>query len=125
MLAGFKKFIMQGNVVDLAVGVVIGAAFGKIVTAFVEGIINPLIGIVMPDSAKDLNLAHVTINGAKFMWGSVLSNLITFLATAAAVYFFVVVPVNKAKDRRAKDATAEPTHEEKVEALLQQIASKN
>lgn len=126
MLNGFKKFIMQGNVVDLAVGIVIGIAFGKIVDVFVKGLVTPLIGVIMPDSAKDIATAHFTINGSAFMWGAVLSEMITFVATAAAVYFVIVMPMNMMKERRAagQEADVEPTNDEKVLALLERIAAK-
>lgn len=125
MIAGFKKFIIQGNAVDLAVGVVIGAAFGAVIKSITDGIITPIVQIVMPDSAKDLSTAHFTINGSTFMWGNVVNTLITFVFTALAVYFLVVVPINALKERRARGGEdEEPTNEERIVELLERIAAK-
>jgi large conductance mechanosensitive channel len=110
MIKGFKEFITRGNVVDLAVAVVIGAAFTTVVNAFVSGIINPLIAAIFGKSS----LAHVmtfSINGAEFSIGVVLDALVRFMVIAAAVYFFVVVPLNALAARRAKD---EPAPDEAV-----------
>lgn len=97
MLQGFKEFIMRGNVVDLAVGVVIGAAFGSVVTSLVENIITPLIAALaqLPDFSK----WEITINGSQLGFGLFLNAVITFVLIAAAVYFFVVVPMNKIMKR--------------------------
>ena len=97
MLKGFRDFILKGNVVDLAVAVVIGAAFGAVVTSLVENIITPLIGaIIGKPSFGDLTFS---INESKFGYGNVINALITFLAIAAVVYFLVVVPMNKVSER--------------------------
>lgn len=125
MLAGFKKFIMQGNVVDLAVGIVIGVAFGTLVSTFVKSLIDPLVGLALGNSADGLAGLHFTVGKQVFLYGAVISAIITFLATAAAVYFAIVVPMNALKERRARGAEpAEPTNEEKMVALLEQIATK-
>ncbi|HEY8300381.1 MAG TPA: large conductance mechanosensitive channel protein MscL [Jatrophihabitans sp.] len=104
MFKGFREFIMRGNVVDLAVAVVIGAAFGAIVTALVADIITPIIAAIggQPNFA-DLTF---TINGSKFLYGDFLNKLITFLIIAAAVYFLVVLPLNKLAERRARRIAA-------------------
>lgn len=125
MLKGFKDFITRGNVVDLAVGVVIGAAFGAVVTAFTEGILSPLIGLILPGGGSLQQMDFTIGSGADattFAYGAVISQLITFILTAAAVYFIVVVPTNRMAERRKQAGDVEPTHEEKVEALLEQIA---
>ena len=97
MLKGFRDFILRGNVVDLAVAVVIGTAFGAVVTALVEGIITPLIGaIVGKPTFGDLRF---TINESEFLYGNVLNAVITFLAVAAVVYFLVVQPMNALEAR--------------------------
>ena len=99
MIQGFKAFITRGNVIDLAVAVVIGAAFTAIVTALVEGIINPLIAAIFGQP----NLAAVgnfMINDAQFSIGIVLAAVFNFLCVAAAVYFLVVLPLNKMAERR-------------------------
>ena len=95
MIKGFKEFIMRGNVVDLAVAVVIGAAFGALVTSLVEDLLTPLIAAIIgkPDFS---NLAF-TIHDSEFFYGEFLNALIAFLSIAAAVYFFVVAPLNKIK----------------------------
>jgi large conductance mechanosensitive channel len=107
MLRGFKEFIMRGNVIDLAVAVVIGAAFGKIVTAIVDGLINPLIAAVFGKSNLT-GVMNFTINGAHFSIGLILDAAVSFLAVAAAVYFLIVMPMNKLAERRARGTEPEP-----------------
>ena len=103
----FKEFVMRGNVVDLAVAVVIGGAFGTVVKAFVADILTPLIGI--PGKANFGNL-QFKIHGSPFMYGDLINNLITFLSVAIAVFFFVVKPLNMLAARRKKGAPEpEPT----------------
>jgi large conductance mechanosensitive channel len=92
MLKEFKAFVLRGNVVDLAIAVVIGAAFGAVVTAFVRDIITPLIGI--PGKADFANLTF-TINGSVFRYGDFINVVIAFASIAAAVFFFVVKPMNR------------------------------
>ena len=124
MIAGFKKFILQGNVVDLAVGVTIGAAFGALVKQFTESFINPLIKVL---SGGGIKAGTFTIDGVVFDYSAFLNAAIAFVITAAAIYFFVVVPMNALKDRRAAGAEAEdvpPTPEERMVELLEQIANK-
>jgi large conductance mechanosensitive channel len=105
VLAGFKEFILRGNVVDLAVAVIIAAAFGAVVTAFVDDILTPLIAaIVGKPNFADL---FFTINKSQFLYGKVINAIITFLGVAAAVYFFVIVPLNHMAERRAR-GVAEP-----------------
>ena len=93
----FKQFLLRGNVVDLAVGIVIGVAFGLVVTTFVAAFLTPLIGLLMP--AKDLAKATFSAGGATWPYGAFLAAVISFLLIAAAVYFLVVVPVNRLQDR--------------------------
>lgn len=106
-LSGFKQFILRGNVVDLAVGVVIGAAFGALVTSLVSDILTPLIGAIakVPDFS---NLSFV-LNGSTFMYGKFLNALISFLLVAAAIYFFVVTPVNTLIARAKRGESIDPT----------------
>ncbi|TCN35243.1 large conductance mechanosensitive channel [Kribbella orskensis] len=101
MLKGFKEFIMRGNVIDLAVAVVIGAAFGRIVTALVEGLINPLVAAIFgkPDLTE---VGNFTINGAEFNIGLILQEFINFLFVAATIYFIIVMPLNKLNERRRR-----------------------
>ena len=97
MLKGFRDFVLRGNVVDLAVAVVIGAAFGAVVTALVENLVTPLIAAIIGEpSFGGLNF---TLNGAEFGYGNVLNALITFLSIAAVIYFFVVQPMNVIQER--------------------------
>ena len=97
MLKDFKEFVLRGNVVDLAVGVVIGAAFGTVVTAFVADFITPLIAIPGTTDFGDLSF---TIRNSEFRYGHFFNALISFLLIAASVFFFVVRPVNHLMSRR-------------------------
>lgn len=107
MLKEFKEFISKGNVVDLAVAVVLGAAFTAIVTSVVDGLITPLVGL-----AGDRNFDELffTINKTKFMYGPVISAIISFLSIAAVVFFLVVKPMNAMQERRNRgQGTPDPT----------------
>lgn len=108
-VGGFKKFILRGNVVDLAVGVVIGAAFSGVVQAFVKDIITPLIG--MFGGIRDLSSWQVTVRGATFAVGDFLNALLSFLLMALVVYFFVVLPVTRLMDKYRSEPTPAPTRE--------------
>src|SRR3954468_18142325 len=98
MLKEFRSFILRGNLVDLAVAVVIGAAFGAVITALVADFITPLIAAV--GGQQDFSALDFTINGSTFRYGHFLNQLISFVVIAAIVFFFVVVPVNKLMERR-------------------------
>ncbi len=100
MLKGFRDFVLRGNVVDLAVGVVIGAAFGTVVTALVKDLITPIIAAFA--QKPDFSGFFFEVNGAKFLYGDFLNAVISFLMIAAAVYFFVVLPVNALMTRMQK-----------------------
>ena len=106
MLKGFRDFILRGNVVDLAVAVVVGAAFGAIVTALVADIITPLIGAVA--HKPDFSYLVLEINGSKIKFGDFLNALISFLLIAASVYFLVVVPLNTLLNKFKKPVPATP-----------------
>lgn len=111
MIKGFKEFIMRGNVVDLAIAVVIGAAFSKVIEAFVNAILTPLIAAIFGEPNLDQVLTF-SINGAKFSIGVVLTQIINFLMVAAAIYFAIIVPLNKLNERRKRgveEAAADPT----------------
>ncbi|KFI67141.1 large conductance mechanosensitive channel protein MscL [Bifidobacterium magnum] len=97
MFDGFKKFIARGNMVDMAVGVVMGGAVTAVVTAIVEGVINPFIAMIFGKPNMD-NLLAFTFNGATVSFGKVLTSLINFLIIAVAVYFCIVMPINKLRD---------------------------
>ena len=101
----FRDFILRGNVVDLAVGVLIGAAFGAIVKALTADVITPFIGMF---GKVDLSNLNTTINGAKFAFGDFLNVVVTFLITAAVVFFFVVKPVNHLMTLRKTEAPVDP-----------------
>ena len=105
MLKDFKAFILRGNVVDLAVAVVIGMAFGAVVTAFVAYLLTPLISI--PGKATFANLSF-TVNHSTFFYGKFLNALIAFVLLAAAVFFFVIKPINALSERRKRGQEAEP-----------------
>ena len=106
---GFKKFLLRGNVVDLAVAVVIGAAFGAIVTAFAAAFITPLVG-VFTGAAGDFKDKTFTAGGAQFPYGEFVDALISFVIIAAVVYFFVVKPVQRLMDRfKTEPEPATPT----------------
>jgi large conductance mechanosensitive channel len=116
MIKGFRDFILRGNVVDLAVAVVIGAAFGAVITAFVADIITPLIAAIF--GQPDFSQLTFTINGSKFMYGAFINAVISFLLIAAAIYFVVIVPMNKLAERRARgQAPADATTKQCPECL--------
>lgn len=127
MIQGFKEFILRGNVIDLAVAVVIGAAFTAIVNVLVDALVNPLISLFFRADSLDtaLQLVVPTLGGgsATFSFGAIIGAVINFLAVAAVVYFVFIIPMNKAKERAvAKAGVAEegetaPTEQE----LLVQI----
>jgi len=107
-MSGFKQFLLRGNVVDLAVGVVIGAAFGAVVTAFVKDLLTPFIAAFVKQ--PDFSAMTFTINGSKFLYGDFINAFVSFVIIAAAVYFFVVLPINALIVRTRKDpAPADPT----------------
>jgi large conductance mechanosensitive channel len=113
MLKGFKDFLMRGNVVDLAVAVVIGAAFTMVVGGLVRGVINPLIAAVAGKPNLD-SVGQFTVHKANFSIGLVLTPLVNFLFVAATIYFLVVMPLNKLATRRARGVeptTAAPSEE--------------
>lgn len=106
MLTGFREFIMRRNVIDLAVAVVIGAAFGAVIASFVADVLTPLLGLVgIPDFAT----ASVTVGEAEVRYGLFLNALIAFILVALAIYLFVVQPMNALEARRQRGATETPT----------------
>lgn len=136
MLEGFKKFIARGNMIDMAVGVVMGGAVTTVVNSIVNSVINPFIAMIFGKPNMDSLLA-ITFNGATVSFGAVLGAILNFLIIAAAVYFCILVPINKFRDmteallaktklaeqKKADEeaASAEPTAEEQTVLLLQQI----
>jgi large conductance mechanosensitive channel len=116
MLSGFKQFILRGNVVDLAVGVVIGAAFGSVVTALTKDLLTPLIAAVV--GKPDFSAISFTIGKTVFPIGDFINAAVSFLLIAAAVYFFVVTPINALISRMRKaPAPADPTTKKCPECL--------
>ncbi|MFC4563613.1 large conductance mechanosensitive channel protein MscL [Nocardiopsis mangrovi] len=107
-MSGFKKFLMQGNMVQLAVAVVIGALFSDLVTAFTAGFITPLIGVF--GGVPTFGDLYFEVNGSRFLYGQFVDALVGFLLTAAIVYFFVVLPMTKLMERFAseEEATTRP-----------------
>jgi large conductance mechanosensitive channel len=114
-LADFKQFLLRGNVVDLAVGVVIGVAFGAVVTALVADLITPIVAAIF--GSHDFSGLTFTINGSRFLYGDFINALITFVSVAAAVFFFVVRPVNALMARRKTEPDVESTTRECPECL--------
>lgn len=101
MFNEFKKFILRGNVVDLAVGIVVGAAFTSVVNAFVRDIVNPLVPSTTGQS--DLAKRAFTLGSHKFLYGDLITNIVSFLIVAAVVFFLVVQPINKLSALAVKD----------------------
>lgn len=115
ILKEFKQFLLRGNVVDLAIGVVIGAAFGSVVTALVADLLTPFIAAIakVPDFGRLL----FTINGSKFMYGHFINVLISFVLVAGAVFFFVIKPMNMLIAKSHKEPPADPTTKKCAECL--------
>jgi large conductance mechanosensitive channel len=97
-LSAFRRFILRGNVIDLAVGIVIGAAFTAVVQAIVRDFITPLVSIPLPN-AQEIAKRHWTVGGAQFLWGDFLNNVLSLVIVGFAVFYFVVLPVNRLMDR--------------------------
>jgi len=112
MLKGFRDFIMRGNVIDLAVAFVMGAAFGTVVNAFATDFIGGIIGAI--GGTPNFGRAGFTVNDSKIVYGSVINALIYFVIVAAAVYFFVVLPMQKLNERRGADADTPAPSDEAV-----------
>jgi large conductance mechanosensitive channel len=113
----FREFLLRGNVVDLAVAVVIGAAFGAVIAAVVEGLLTPLIAAIFGE--PDFSDLSFTINGSEFRYGTVINALITFLTVAAAVFFFVVKPINHLMARRKREDEELEAPTEEVQLLTE------
>lgn len=120
MIKGFRDFILRGNVVDLAIAVVIGAAFTGIVTQLTKSFIEPLMKLV---GGGGINGGAFVVNGVAFDWAAFINAIINFIIVAAIMYFFVVTPMNRiiARRRRAESIDAEPASVPEDIALLQEI----
>ena len=115
-MKGFKQFILRGNVLDLAVAVVMGAAFGAVVTALVKDLVTPLIAAVV--GSPDFSSIAVSVNGSKLLIGDFLNAVIAFLLMAAAVYFLIVLPLNRLTARLNRgEAPPDPTTRKCPECL--------
>ncbi len=115
-MKGFKQFIMRGNVLDLAVAVVMGGAFGAVVTALVKDLLTPLIAAIV--GKPDFSAIMFEVNASKFLIGDFVNALISFILIAAAVYFFVIMPMNALLARmRRGEAPPDPTSKECPECL--------
>ena len=119
MIKGFKDFLMRGNVIDLAVAVVIGVAFGAVVAAFATDFIGGIIGAI--GGTRDFGGAGVTVNDSKIVYGSTVNALINLVIVAAAIYFFVVVPMQAIAARRAAGGDAETPAPSDETVLLTEI----
>jgi len=115
MFKEFKTFLLRGNVVDLAVGVVIGAAFGTVVTALVKDLLTPLISAIA--KVPDFSGLSFTLNNSQFMYGDFINALVAFVLVAAAVFFFVVKPMNILIAMSRKEPPADPTTKKCPECL--------
>ena len=116
MIKGFKDFLLRGNIVDLAVAVVIGVAFTALVTAFTESFLKPLIGLI---GGGGIEGGTFTINGQVFDWAGFINAVITFVLTAAVVYFAVVLPMKTIMERRKRGEEAGPAEPTQVELLTE------
>lgn len=114
-MSGFKKFLLRGNLIDLAVAVVIGAAFGTLVKALVDDFITPLIAAV--GGKPDFSALYFTVNNSKFRYGDFINATLAFLIVAAVIYFLVVSPMSRLMTRMARDEEA--THRECPECLAE------
>lgn len=114
-MKGFRQFLLRGSVVDLAVAVVIGAAFGAVVSAFVKDLLTPIIAAI--GGKPDFSSLYFTINGSKFAYGDFINTIISFLVVAAIVYYFVVLPVNALISHSRQEPPSDPTTRKCPECL--------
>lgn len=114
-MRGFKAFLLRGNVVDLAIAVVIGVAFGAVVTSFVKDLITPLIAAL--GGKPDFSNLYFTINNSQFKYGDFIDVVLAFIIIAAVIYFFVVVPYTALVERSRKEPPADPTTKKCPECL--------
>lgn len=115
MIRDFKTFVLRGNVVDLAVGVVMGVAFGAVVTALVKDLVTPLIAAIF--GKPDFSGLLFTLNGSKFLYGDFINALVAFVLVALAIFFLIVQPVNALVARSRREPSAEPDTKKCTECL--------
>jgi large conductance mechanosensitive channel len=118
MIQGFKDFLFRGNIVDLAVAVVIGTAFAALVKSFSESFISPLLGLIGGGGPEGMSLE---VDGQYFTFGAFITAIITFVITAAVVYFVIIVPVKALQERRKRGEEPEPEDAPEDIALLREI----
>jgi len=114
-MKGFKQFLLRGNVIDLAIAVVIGAAFGIVVAAFVKDLLTPLIAAI--GGKPDFSGLYFTINNSKFLFGDFINAVVSFVIVAAVVYYFVLLPMNALIARTRKEPSMDPTTRQCPECL--------
>jgi large conductance mechanosensitive channel len=114
-LTGFKAFLLRGNVVDLAVGVVIGVAFGNVISGFVKDLVTPLIAAVV--GKPDFSALYFTVNNSKFAYGDFINLLISFVLVAAVLYFLVILPYTAFTARSRRNQPPDPTTKKCTECL--------
>ena len=114
-MRGFKAFLLRGNVVELATAVVIGVAFGVVITAFVKDLVTPLIAAI--GGQPDFSSMSFTVNNSKFLYGDFINALIAFVLVAAVIYFLVIVPYTALMARSKKEPPADPTTKKCPECL--------
>ena len=122
MLNDFKKFILRGNVVDLAVAVVIGAAFGAVVTSMVKDLLTPLIAAIAGN--LDFSSLSITVNGSKLMYGNFINAAISFLIIAGVVFFLVIQPINKLMELAKRNRPTEESKTRECPECLSEIPKK-
>ncbi len=115
LLGEFKEFILRGNVVSLAVAVLIASAFGNVVTSLTENVITPFIGIF--GGTPDFSALSFEINGSKFGYGAFINAVLAFLIVAAIIFFFIIKPMNALIERSKREAPADPTDKKCTECL--------
>jgi len=120
MFKGFRQFIMRGNVIDLAVAVIMGGAFGAVVTALVKDLLTPLIAAVA--GKPDFSAIAFTVNGSKFLAGDFINAVVSFLLVSAAIYYMVVVPVNALTARSRRGETPPDPTTKKCPECLSDVA---
>jgi large conductance mechanosensitive channel len=116
-MTGFKQFLLRGNVVDMAVGVVIGASFGAVVSGLVKDLITPLIAATV--GKPDFSGLSFEVNGSRFLYGDFINAVVSFVLIAAAIYFFVVLPVNALVSRARRGPSPDPTTQKCPECLTE------
>lgn len=114
-MRGFKTFLLRGNVVDLAIGVVIGVAFGSVITSFVKDLVTPLIAAF--GGQPNFSTLYFTINTSRFLYGDFINALLAFVIVALVIYFFVVAPYTALVARSRKEPPADPTTKKCPECL--------